>query len=70
MEQFALCLRLTAPLSNPSSPRFSSASPPLRILWWFSAFPYSLLIFVYDEVRKFILRRSPGGKLLLRENQD
>uniref|UniRef100_A0A3B3UK14 Sodium/potassium-transporting ATPase subunit alpha-2-like n=1 Tax=Poecilia latipinna TaxID=48699 RepID=A0A3B3UK14_9TELE len=32
------------------------------ILWWFCAFPYSLLIFVYDEVRKFILRRSPGGK--------
>ncbi|KAK5603428.1 Sodium/potassium-transporting ATPase subunit alpha-2, partial [Crenichthys baileyi] len=34
---------------------------PMRILWWFCAFPYSLLIFVYDEVRKFILRRSPGG---------
>lgn len=70
MEQFALCSRLTAPLSDPSSPPLSSATPPLRILWWFCAFPYSLLIFVYDEVRKFILRRSPGGKLLLRENQD
>ncbi|XP_008333227.1 sodium/potassium-transporting ATPase subunit alpha-2-like [Cynoglossus semilaevis] len=34
---------------------------PLRILWWFCAFPYSLLIFLYDEIRKFILRRSPGG---------
>uniref|UniRef100_H3CH26 Sodium/potassium-transporting ATPase subunit alpha n=1 Tax=Tetraodon nigroviridis TaxID=99883 RepID=H3CH26_TETNG len=34
---------------------------PLRILWWFCALPYSLLIFVYDEVRKFILRRNPGG---------
>ncbi|XP_015242278.1 PREDICTED: sodium/potassium-transporting ATPase subunit alpha-2-like [Cyprinodon variegatus] len=34
---------------------------PLKILWWFCAFPYSLLIFVYDEVRKYILRRSPGG---------
>uniref|UniRef100_A0A3B4VH23 Sodium/potassium-transporting ATPase subunit alpha n=1 Tax=Seriola dumerili TaxID=41447 RepID=A0A3B4VH23_SERDU len=31
------------------------------ILWWFCAFPYSLLIFIYDEVRKFILRRAPGG---------
>uniref|UniRef100_A0A671V554 Sodium/potassium-transporting ATPase subunit alpha n=1 Tax=Sparus aurata TaxID=8175 RepID=A0A671V554_SPAAU len=30
-------------------------------LWWFCALPYSLLIFIYDEVRKFILRRSPGG---------
>ncbi|TWW73988.1 Sodium/potassium-transporting ATPase subunit alpha-3 [Takifugu flavidus] len=34
---------------------------PLKILWWFCAFPYSLLIFIYDEVRKFILRRNPGG---------
>ncbi|XP_061150881.1 sodium/potassium-transporting ATPase subunit alpha-2 isoform X1 [Syngnathus typhle] len=34
---------------------------PLRIGWWFCAFPYSLLIFVYDEVRKLILRRNPGG---------
>jgi len=30
--------------------------------WWFCAFPYSLLIFIYDEIRKLILRRSPGGK--------
>ncbi|KAG7258128.1 hypothetical protein CRUP_010743 [Coryphaenoides rupestris] len=29
--------------------------------WWFCAFPYSLLIFIYDEIRKLILRRSPGG---------
>uniref|UniRef100_A0A8C6YLZ6 Sodium/potassium-transporting ATPase subunit alpha n=1 Tax=Naja naja TaxID=35670 RepID=A0A8C6YLZ6_NAJNA len=34
---------------------------PLKPSWWFCAFPYSLLIFVYDEVRKLILRRSPGG---------
>lgn len=30
--------------------------------WWFCAFPYSLLIFIYDEIRKLILRRSPGGE--------
>lgn len=44
----------------------SRANPFLtfRILWWFCAFPYSLLIFIYDEVRKFILRRNPGGELL------
>uniref|UniRef100_A0A669B324 Sodium/potassium-transporting ATPase subunit alpha n=1 Tax=Oreochromis niloticus TaxID=8128 RepID=A0A669B324_ORENI len=35
---------------------------PLKILWWFCGIPYSLLIFIYDEVRKFILRRQPGGK--------
>ncbi|XP_060761991.1 sodium/potassium-transporting ATPase subunit alpha-2 isoform X2 [Neoarius graeffei] len=34
---------------------------PLKLYWWFCALPYSLLIFIYDEVRKFILRRRPGG---------
>uniref|UniRef100_UPI00398E38BF sodium/potassium-transporting ATPase subunit alpha-3 isoform X1 n=2 Tax=Pristiophorus japonicus TaxID=55135 RepID=UPI00398E38BF len=34
---------------------------PLKPNWWFCAFPYSFLIFVYDEVRKLILRRNPGG---------
>uniref|UniRef100_A0A1A8LSD6 Sodium/potassium-transporting ATPase subunit alpha n=1 Tax=Nothobranchius pienaari TaxID=704102 RepID=A0A1A8LSD6_9TELE len=34
---------------------------PLKPNWWFCAFPYSLLIFIYDEIRKLILRRSPGG---------
>ncbi len=33
----------------------------LRPSWWFCAFPYSFLIFVYDEIRKLILRRNPGG---------
>ncbi|KAL1023655.1 hypothetical protein UPYG_G00044130 [Umbra pygmaea] len=34
---------------------------PLKLLWWFTALPYALLIFVYDETRKYILRRNPGG---------
>ncbi|ERE72876.1 sodium/potassium-transporting ATPase subunit alpha-2-like isoform 1 [Cricetulus griseus] len=38
---------------------------PLKVTWWFCAFPYSLLIFIYDEVRKLILRRYPGGKHFL-----
>uniref|UniRef100_A0A3P8R8U2 Sodium/potassium-transporting ATPase subunit alpha n=1 Tax=Astatotilapia calliptera TaxID=8154 RepID=A0A3P8R8U2_ASTCA len=33
-----------------------------RPTWWFCAFPYSFLIFVYDEARKLILRRNPGGE--------
>uniref|UniRef100_A0A6I8PQW7 Sodium/potassium-transporting ATPase subunit alpha n=1 Tax=Ornithorhynchus anatinus TaxID=9258 RepID=A0A6I8PQW7_ORNAN len=33
---------------------------PLKPSWWFCAFPYSFLIFVYDEIRKLILRRNPG----------
>lgn len=34
---------------------------PLKIDWWFPALPFSILIFVYDEIRRFILRRNPGG---------
>ncbi|XP_019910600.1 sodium/potassium-transporting ATPase subunit alpha-1 [Esox lucius] len=34
---------------------------PLKPCWWLCALPYSLLIFVYDEVRKYILRKYPGG---------
>lgn len=35
---------------------------PLRFTWWLPALPFSILIFVYDECRRFILRRNPGGK--------
>merc|ERR1711963_489923 len=34
---------------------------PLKINWWFPAIPFSVLIFVYDEIRKYILRQRPGG---------
>ena len=34
---------------------------PLKFNWWFPALPFSLLIFVFDETRKFLLRRNPGG---------
>ncbi|XP_076304487.1 sodium/potassium-transporting ATPase subunit alpha-B-like isoform X1 [Tachypleus tridentatus] len=34
---------------------------PLKINWWLPAIPFSLLIFIYDEIRRVILRRSPGG---------
>lgn len=34
---------------------------PLKIYWWFPALPFSLLIFIYDECRRFVLRRNPGG---------
>ncbi len=32
-----------------------------RFFWWLPALPFSLAILIYDEVRKFILRRNPGG---------
>jgi len=34
---------------------------PLKFNWWLPALPFSLLIFIYDECRKFLLRRNPGG---------
>lgn len=60
-------------LSNQSSSRqrasplpvYSLSPLPNRPTWWFCAFPYSLLIFLYDEIRKLIIRRNPGGKNVL-----
>ena len=40
---------------------------PLRASWWGIAMPFSLLIFVYDECRKYLLRRQPPGSFLERE---
>ncbi|XP_057376571.1 sodium/potassium-transporting ATPase subunit alpha-B-like isoform X2 [Daphnia carinata] len=36
---------------------------PLKLNWWVPAMPFSILIFVYDETRKLILRHNPGGWL-------
>ncbi|CAG2170025.1 unnamed protein product, partial [Oppiella nova] len=33
----------------------------MRFSWWFIALPFSLLIFIYDEVRRFLIRQYPGG---------
>ncbi|CAD5227305.1 unnamed protein product [Bursaphelenchus xylophilus] len=33
----------------------------LRFSWWFPALPFSIVIFIYDEVRRFLIRRYPGG---------
>ncbi|RWR98580.1 Sodium/potassium-transporting ATPase subunit alpha-like protein, partial [Dinothrombium tinctorium] len=35
----------------------------IKFSWWFSALPFSLLIFIYDEARRYILRLNPGGWL-------
>merc|ERR1711962_1123359 len=34
---------------------------PLKWNWWLPALPFSLLIFCYDETRKYILRKNPTG---------
>ncbi|XP_034238988.1 sodium/potassium-transporting ATPase subunit alpha isoform X5 [Thrips palmi] len=36
---------------------------PLKFVWWLPALPFTLSIFIYDEVRRFYLRRYPGGWL-------
>jgi len=33
----------------------------LRFAWWFPALPFAILIFLYDESRRFCIRRWPGG---------
>ena len=34
----------------------------LRFEWWFIVIVFSLFIFIYDEIRKWLIRRYPGGK--------
>ncbi|ELU12040.1 hypothetical protein CAPTEDRAFT_168025 [Capitella teleta] len=34
---------------------------PLRWTWWIVPMPFSLVIFIYDEGRKYLLRKNPGG---------
>ncbi|CAJ0942356.1 unnamed protein product, partial [Mesorhabditis belari] len=33
----------------------------LRFSWWFPALPFAILIFIYDEARRYCIRRWPGG---------
>ena len=40
---------------------------PLYFRWWLPAIPFSVLIFVYDECRKLLLRRLRPGNWLERE---
>merc|ERR1719210_1483724 len=40
---------------------------PLKAWWWLPAMPFSALIFVYDEIRKTLLRRLPPGNFVERE---
>jgi len=34
---------------------------PLNATWWFCGIPFSLLIFLYDELRRYLIRKYPGG---------
>lgn len=34
-----------------------------RWTWWIPPIPFMVALFIYDEVRKFYIRRNPGGWL-------
>nr|XP_018906490.1 PREDICTED: sodium/potassium-transporting ATPase subunit alpha-like [Bemisia tabaci] len=34
---------------------------PVRLEWWLPAIPFAIVIFIYDECRRFWLRTHPGG---------
>lgn len=34
---------------------------PVRAEWWLPAIPFAIVIFIYDECRRFWLRTHPGG---------
>lgn len=38
---------------------------PLNFTWWLPALPFSLIIWVYDEARRALLRKYPGGTFLV-----
>jgi len=40
---------------------------PLKWNWWLPAIPFSILIWCYDETRKYLLRRLPPGNWIERE---
>ena len=40
---------------------------PLKFNWWLPALPFSALILIYDETRKFLLRTLPPGSWVERE---
>jgi len=34
---------------------------PMNASWWFCGVPFSLLIWIYDELRRYLIRKYPGG---------
>ncbi|GAB6021305.1 hypothetical protein CHUAL_003920 [Chamberlinius hualienensis] len=36
---------------------------PIKFVWWLPALPFALLLFVLDELRRYLIRRNPTGWL-------
>ncbi|XP_055920575.1 sodium/potassium-transporting ATPase subunit alpha-like [Eupeodes corollae] len=39
----------------------SLKSYPIKFRWWLPGIPFSLLLFFYDEGRRYLMRKNPGG---------
>ncbi|NWS19701.1 AT12A ATPase, partial [Pachyramphus minor] len=55
--QIGIALILTYGLGHVTALNFT----PLRFQYWFVAVPFAILIWVYDEIRKLLIRRYPGS---------
>merc|ERR1712218_766126 len=69
MMNFGLCFEtaLAAFLSYTPGMDKGLRMYPLYFSWWLPALPFSILIFVYDETRKYLLRRMGPGSWIERE---
>nr|CAI99406.1 P-type ATPase [Flabellia petiolata] len=58
---FETCLAILLVYTPPFNTVFGTR--PIHFVHWFPGVPWSLLIFVYDELRKLCIRNNPGGWL-------
>jgi len=58
---FETCLAILLVYTPPLNTIFGTR--PIHFVHWFTGVPWSLLIFIYDEIRKFLIRNEPGGWL-------
>lgn len=42
---------------------------PLNATWWLCGIPFSLAIFIYDEFRRYLIRKNPGGESVYMRSQ-
>lgn len=58
---FETCLAILLVYTPPFNTVFGTR--PIHFVHWFPGVPWSLLIFIYDEIRKFLIRKEPNGWL-------
>jgi len=60
---FALCFETAVAAALSYTPGLDKGLRmyPLKINWWLPPMPFALLIWVYDEIRRWYMRGHPGG---------